>query len=130
MKRLLCKTSSFLSYVQTFIIVCIICICPLLAIAEYTDTTTTLFQDTLVYPTSEEALQIWTPAMGTQCNPILEPTDKGISLNNIEGDCYEEANSQNAIFLKKPPRPDRYSVSVVIDEFQPAAKYAQSGLVA
>jgi len=123
----------FLSNLRILLMGCIVCIYPLFSMGENSnaasDPDRVFFRDSLVYPSREKALETWTAASGPQCNSLLEATDRGLSLNDIHGDTYENANTQKALFLKKPVRPDRFWFKARIEGFQPVSIFAQCGLV-
>lgn len=118
------------SSIRRLLLIGCVLLFPYLLPAEQTVTSSDFLEDSLIYGSREEALEIWTATEGTDSHSILEPTTKGLSLNDLSGDCYEGINNQKAVFLKKPPVSDHYWFQAEIDEFLPVSKYAQCGLAA
>jgi hypothetical protein len=88
------------------------------------------FKDPLIYSSPEEAWKVWTPAMGGNAKNLLGAESGGIRIMDLTGDTYEAANSQRAVFLRKPNLKPPYYFQAMIDEMNPPERFGQAGLVA
>lgn len=86
-------------------------------------------KDSLIYSNDEPMRAVWQPAMGEEFASLLERTGQGVRLTDLSGDCWQDINTQRAVFLRKPAFEGDYYFQVEIGEFVPEDRFAQAGLV-
>ena len=84
----------------------------------------------LVYPDRNAALATWRTADDGVDPDRLVPDDKGLTLADLSGDCWQDRNDHRAVFLRDPKGETPYFVEAVMSGFEPADRFAQAGLVA
>ena len=111
-----------------FVVVFFICL--LLSVNPHASDRLSIVRDSLKGYSPDSGWKIWNPVMGSDYMNVLEFTDQGFRLKDINGDMYKDYNSQRAVFIRKPIKPQNYYFQCRVNGFVPQDQYAQVGLIA